>query len=462
LSITRTENNAVAYALKNKCLNLFALIGGMRDMDYAQKISIFKAAAKEDIRTAVKILFYGRDARKGPGERATFHEMAAYLNPEFIAKNLVNLINLGYAKDVFRYFAHSSVVEEFVGIMSTIGEQKVRRELLFKWIPRRGKNFKLLRDELGISNKELRQMIVENSANTVERQMSKKEWDINYPEVPGRAMRKYRKAFKKHNPLGFEKWLEDKTSKASVSATYPHEVCALLNTEPELAQKLWDNLPAISSEEKPIVISDTSGSMYGLPMEVSVALGLYCSEQLDGPFKDKVITFSADPEFHDLSIHRTLKDKYNYLDGNSNWGMNTNFEKTYKLILDTAKHWNVSQDNMPTMIVCISDMQFDEALTDWETDEKVASHHELMKDEFERHGYKFPKLVYWNVRASSTEAMPVDDVSENTALISGFNPAVIQPVLNGESFNPMKIMYDAIAHIDLDFTEPPMIEIGVA
>ena len=112
MSITRTENDAVAYALKNKCLNLFSLIGGMRDMDYATKINIFKEAAKEDIRTAVKILFYGRDARKGPGERATFHSMAAYLNPKFIANNLVSLINLGYAKDVFTYFNHTSVATE--------------------------------------------------------------------------------------------------------------------------------------------------------------------------------------------------------------------------------------------------------------------------------------------------------------------------------------------------------------
>ena len=85
------------------------------------------------------------------------------------------------------------------------------------------------------------------------------------------------------------------------------------------------------------------------------------------------------------------------------------------------------------------------------------SHHELMKAEFEKHGYKFPKLVYWNVRASSTQAQPVGDITENTALISGFNPAVIQPVLNGESFNPMKIMYEAISHIDLDFSVFPIL-----
>lgn len=458
MSITRTENNAVAYALKNKCLNLFSLIGGMRNMATLEKIQIFREAAKEDPRTAVKILFYGRDARKGPGERATFHQMATYLNPEFLAKNLVNLINLGYAKDVFRYFHIPSVVKEFVGILNA-KDESVRKELLFKWIPRKGKNFKLLREELGITNKELRKMIVKNSANTVERQMSKRRWNINYSEVPGGAMRKYRKAFKKHDSDGLQAWIDDKSSKASVSATYPHEITSLLCTEPELAQKLWDNLPAISSKEKPIVISDTSGSMHGLPMDVSVALGIYCSEQLDGPFKDKVITFSADPEFHDLSVYEDLSSKYTYLDSHSNWGVNTDFEKTYKLILNTAKFHNVLPENMPTMIVCISDMQFDKATSDPDSLEYIPkeSHHELMKAEFEKHGYKFPKLVYWNVRASSTQAQPVGDLTENTALISGFNPAVIQPVLNGESFNPMKIMYEAISHIDLDFSVFPIL-----
>ena len=79
-----------------------------------------------------------------------------------------------------------------------------------------------------------------------------------------------------------------------------------------------------------------------------------------------------------------------------------------------------------------------------------------MKRAFEDAGYKFPKLVYWNVRASYTFASPADDITENTALISGFNPSVIEPVLKGDSFNPMKIMYQSIEHLELDFEELPL------
>ena len=122
--------------------------------------------------------------------------------------------------------------------------------------------------------------------------MSDKEWgEISYSSVPGSAMRKYNRAFTKQDSKRFDEWKEDKTTKASVSATYPHEVLAV--PDDELAQKMWDNLPDLLSESDenilPMIV--VSGSMYGEPLAIAISLGMYLSERTKGEFKDLFLTF---------------------------------------------------------------------------------------------------------------------------------------------------------------------------
>ena len=452
----RTENNALTYELKNDCLHLFSKIGAMRNWTKADKIQMFQCAAKEDPTIATKILFWGRDARNGAGERLTFHEIAdTCIDTDFIARNAKVLINLGYAKDLLPYMGNEKVLSEWAMILKGDSDG-VRRDLVAKWTPRKGPIFKAIRNRMALTNKEFRHLLV-TASTTVEQEMAKKDWsDIKYSSVPGAAMRKYSKAFQKHDPVRFMEWKTDKDAKASVSATYPHDVTKLACKTGDwiLAQKLWDNLPQLTGAVNPLIMADTSGSMSGLPMEVAVSLGIFCSEQLPGPFQGKVMTFSSDPRFHELNQFDTLENKWEYLWAHDDWGGSTNFSKAYQLLLESAKFFNTPPEEMPQMIVCISDMQFNEAVDRWGSEVTDRPEHEVMKDSFLDAGYNFPKLVYWNVRASF--GSPVDEVTENTALISGFNPAVIRPLLNGESMNPMKVMYDSLDHIDLDFTCNPL------
>jgi len=447
--MVNTENGAKAYELKNKCLEFFSKVGGMRHSSQIEKAQYFIDAASEDLKTAVKILFWARDARRGAGERKTFHDIVGkFIDVDFIARNAHALINIGYAKDLLPYMSNDKVLSAWSYILKG-KDTGVRQELVAKWTPRRGPIFKAIRDRMAITNKELRMLLVKLSS-TVEQSMSKKDWDdIEYSSVPGAAMRKYGKAFVRHDEERFNNWKLDKDSKASVSATYPHDVIksAYSSEDWDLSQKLWDNLPQLKGDVNPIIMADTSGSMEGLPMLVSCSLGLFCSEQLPGKFNGKVLTFSRDPKFHDLTKFHRLEDKWNYLNGNMDWGYGTDFKKAYSLLLETGKFFNVSNKDMPKMVICISDMQFDRA-------EDGNSLYDSLKNAYKDAGYDFPKLVYWNVRASV--GSPVDDLSNNVALISGFNPAVIKPLLNGDDFNPVKTMYDSINHIDLDFTYNPL------
>jgi hypothetical protein len=465
---TRTENNALTHILKNACLSLFSKIGAMRSTDPAIKIEMFNEAAKESPELATQILFWCRDARQGNGERKTFNDILSTLNPEFVANNFNQIANLGYAKDLFNYFDNPRIVANYGDVLLGTANG-AHQELFAKWAPRRGSNYKKLKNYIATvssikTNKEFRKLLVEGSLSFVEQliTIAKRTGDwsiINYSTVCGAAMRKHSGTFTKYDRERFEAWKADKESKAAVSASYPHDITRVIYKDGSLAQKLWDSLPDFTGSERPLVIADTSGSMRGLPMEVSVSLGIYCAEKMPGHFQNKLITFSENPNWHDLSPYSSIKEKWDYLWKNSNWGMSTNFEKAYSLVLTAANTFNVPQENMPTMIVVLSDMQFDKALNGhsrW-TNKGLTppSHHEIMKAKFEASGYKFPKLVYWNLRKSF--GSPATDLSENTALIPGFNPAILRPLLSGGDFTPTSIMMNSVKHIELDFSAPPLI-----
>ncbi|MED6117794.1 hypothetical protein PIB30_113195, partial [Stylosanthes scabra] len=138
--------------------------------------------------------------------------------------------------------------------------------------------------------------------------MSANRWDsIPYNRVASVAMKLYKEKFLKHDKERFEKYLEDvKSGKTTIAAgaLFPHEIIGSLDDGDggEVAELQWSRMVSdMLSKGKMkncLAVCDVSGSMSGVPMEVSVALGLLVSELNQEPWKGKVITFSADPELH--------------------------------------------------------------------------------------------------------------------------------------------------------------------
>jgi hypothetical protein len=262
--------------------------------------------------------------------------------------------------------------------------------------------------------------------------------------VPGSAMRKYRGAFDKNDFIRFDEWKNDKTSKASVSATYPHEV--LQTNDEALAEKLWNNLPDLlsDSDENILPMIDVSGSMFGTPLAVAVSLGMYLSERTKGEFKDMFLTFSEEPQLVRLTGN-TVKERLDNIQ-QANWGMNTDFEQAYRHILRLAKKHNVVKDSMPTMLLVLSDMQFDES-------QRGMTHFNHMKERYEQAGYKLPKIVFWNLDAHF--GTPAECSNDSVAMVSGFSPSIMKAVLNAENFTPMDVMMEALKDIEIDYTNLP-------
>ena len=295
-----------------------------------------------------------------------------------------------------------------------------------------------------MTNKEYRKWLKKHS-ETVEQTMSMRKWSgVEYSSVPGSAMRKYGRAFDKNDSQRFGDWKEDKTSKASVSATYPHEVLAC--DDEALADKLWSNLPDLlsDSDENILPMIDVSGSMFGQPLAVATSLGMYLSERTKGEFRDMFLTFSENPELVRLQGSSVAQRLRNI--SNADWGMSTDFTKAYQHILDVAVHHDVVPESMPTMLLVLSDMQFNDS-------QRGMTHFEHMKEEYEKAGYKLPKIVFWNLDAHMGTPAQCDD--DSVAMVSGFSPSIMKAILNAEDFTPMDVMMEALKDIELNYINLP-------
>ena len=463
-----TENNAPQYeSAGDNCLDLFSHIATYRDGSRHLLLQNFNKAFKENPLVASKILFWVRAARIGGGERAVFHTIMKEIikdSPKFLSDNAKLLAQLGYWKDLYQYFD----IEAVQHIIAEAIHDKDR--LACKWAPRKGPHAKILKNLLSATNKKYRKWLKQYS-ETVEQQMSDGKWDdIKYESVPGQAMRNYRKAYDKHDRNDrFQEWKLDDT-KASVTASYPHDVMKLIcnaewmdtfldDADFDLAEKQWKNLPDhVKEGENILPMIDVSGSMHGLPMLIAVSLGLYLSEHNKGSFKDTFLTFSGSPELIRLE-EATLKERISRV-VHADWGMNTDFEKAYRAILDNAVSFNVPQSAMPTMLLVLSDMQFDESqkshrLGNYELDTPEPIHFENIRKLFKAAGYEMPKVVFWNLRASQCEGSPARSDGTDVAMVSGFNPVLMKAILNCEDFNPMEVMFKALDDIDVNITNLP-------
>ncbi|KAL9237189.1 hypothetical protein vseg_011771 [Gypsophila vaccaria] len=287
--------------------------------------------------------------------------------------------------------------------------------------------------------------------------MCAKKWDtLPYNRVPSVAMKGYKKLFYKHDKDRFEEYLEKvKAGKATIAAgaLLPHEIIAQLNDGEggEVAELQWkrmvDDLAKGGKLNNCMAICDVSGSMCGVPMEVSVALGLLISELSERPWKGKLITFSEKPQFHTIN-GGTLLQKTNFI-RHMDWGMNTNIQGAFDRILEVAVAGEVPEEQMIKRLFVFSDMEFDKASTsqNWETDYMV------IQSKFKAAGYKnVPEIVFWNLRHS--RATPVPCNQPGVALVSGYSKNLVTLFLEGGGvINPEAVMLAAISKPEYDALE---------
>ena len=471
-----TENGAIAYKTSGKKLT-----------DFNFKISYYRnhpEEAKNDFRdlmescesmeTIARYIFYIGDIREGLGERNLFKiclkEFLKYLDEERIEKILHFIPEYNRWDSLWKtivddeeLFTHAlSIINNQLLFDLTNQEKGESVSLIAKWLPSENASSeetkqmaKKIYRGLHLTPKEYRVVLstLRKYIDVTERKMSLNQWnEIEYKSVPSKANLLYSNSFLKHDEERRKAYIESlKQGKTKINSSvlYPYEIvdkytsyyleeCTGYN---EIYEQMWKSLPKLNIKNT-LVVRDGSGSMCArvgntTPLSVATSLSIYLSENNSDEWKNKFVTFSSRPQIIDLSNCKTLQDKLNKTYKYSDCS-NTNIYATMRLVLDTAIKNNVKQEEMPEMILIISDMQFDGHLFNMS-----GSLFDNIKIQFECAGYKLPKICFWNVAGSYSNTIPLQENEYGLILCSGFSINIVKMFLSGE-IDPYKILLDMI------------------
>lgn len=466
INVTRTENGALAHANTNNAILDFFYYGATLRRDTNRAKALFEKAFYMDPNTALRILFYIRDVRGGQGEREVFRKCLMWLadeHPVWVVSNWKLIPEYGRWDDLIILMDVSTKWADAVCkiLWDQLAEDTHNMlynkpiSLLAKWMPSenasnhatkaKAKNFCHI---MNIAPKQYRKGLVElrKYITLVENNLRIKDYaSIKYDTVPGKALMKYRKAFFRNDEDKFTAHMEAAKkglTKVNSGTLYPYEIVEKYNYGyyfsprggyeeiPEL-EAMWKNLPDYVDDINGLVVADTSGSMSGRPMAVSLSLAMYIAERnKNTTFKDHFITFDYKPTLQKLEGDSLQKRMRSIRSINA---MNTNLQAVFDLVLDRAKACNVPQEEMPKVLIIISDMQFDQACS-----RNQYTNLEVIRKRYASNGYEMPKLVFWNVRASDN--VPAQFNDEGVLLLSGCNPTVLKYAISG-AYNPMEMVY---------------------
>ena len=173
----------------------------------------------------------------------------------------------------------------------------------------------------------------------------------------------------------------------------------------------------------------TSGSGSIAPIDVAVSLALYAAERAKGPFANHYISFSRYAKLVETT-GVDFCDKVAHI-VRANLCENTNLESVFDLVLNTAMHYRVRPEDIPSTLVIVSDMEVDRC-SDMHSNKMIFMNKLRQKWQNACGGkYKFPNLVYWNVDARSNTFL--DDPKSGVTFVSGASPVLFEQVLKGLS-----------------------------
>ncbi len=451
----RTANGMKARkSSANALVDLFYNIGASRGKNIVPQ---FTAAYVQDRDLALRIALWARDARSGAGERQLFRDILTHLektDPQSAVRLMNRVPELGRFDDLLVFKSQDMKAKAY----TLLGDHlRQSNGLAAKWTPRKGEVAREIREFFGMTPKQYRKTLV-GMTKVVESQMCANDWDnINFSHVPSQAARIYKKAFNRHS-VKFAEYVAklvsgDKTVKVNANAVFPHEVLkdiislygrkTLNKTELDHLTMQWEALPNYMNDANILPIVDVSGSMSSPAgkdtkvtcLDVSVSLGLYLADKNKGVFKDTFLTFSEKPEL--LTLKGNIVQKVDQM-VKSTWGMSTNLHAAFNKILSTAMKNNVPQSDMPSMVLILSDMQFNQCVRH---DDSAM---QMIERKYAEAGYTVPSVVFWNLNSSGN--VPVKSDKSGAALVSGFSPSIMASILGADpqEFTPEGMMMKTI------------------
>ena len=456
----RTENGMPVFTSSlDANVDFFSKVGAMRGKDAT---GLFTKALAQDTEVAIRALQWLRDVRGGAGERAQYRNLVKHLlkNPKYdaICEALLHKTTEIGRWDDLHVFMGTKHQDTMIQVLSDALFAD-GSALAAKWTPRKGEVFNALRKYHKMTPKGLRKFLV-GLSNTVEQKMCAGDWEsIAFEHVPSVAAGRYQRAFSRNAELKYSNYrdaLAKGEAKINAGAVYPYNVLQSMRSgDAQVSDAQWKALPNYleGSDENILPLVDVSGSMYvsagGNPnvtcLDVAISLGLYLSERSEGVFKDTFLTFSNNSTL--CRVNGSLSDRYRQM-ARADWGMSTDFVNAFTSILNAATAGNVPQEQMPSTVLVLSDMQFNasQAGSSWSHQAGNAWNEgaqAAVRAKYLQAGYKMPKLVFWDLNARQGQSHATAN-QPNVAMISGFSPALMTSVLQGKDFTPKGIMLETL------------------
>jgi len=458
--IGKTFNGAVTNRTSESRVLDFFSAAGNRAVDLKNE---FDLALAENKSHAYRVALWTRDIRGGAGERETFRNLLKHIEKHYeddAIKLLPMIPILGRWDDLLVFTSPKIKAKAFRMIKDALNDGN---GLTAKWMPRKGVKAEELRKFLEYTPKRYRKTL-SNLSKTVEQQMCAREWDkIVFDHVPSVASSRYQKAFSRHCGDAYKAYKEGlkkvdpetgKTErKVNVGAVYPYDIIKSLNNgDREVSLAQWEALPNYLGDNKILPVVDVSASMtswgyYGqkpidpkikvTPMDIALSVGLYCADKQTGDFSGMFMTFSDDPKIQKLS--GDLVSKITQMQ-RSHWSMSTNVEAAFEEILKVAIKNKVSAEDMPKVLLILSDMEFNSCIKN--PNQTMFNN---AKEMYERYGYVLPTVVFWQINGRS-DNNPVKMHDSNTAIVSGFSTSIFKSILKSdmERYSPYNVMLDVI------------------
>ncbi len=418
------------------------------------------------------------DIRGGMGERRAFRVILKYLAqnyPETVIKNIGNIAEYGRYDDILSLMDTACEQEAVAYIKAVLKDDMKSMQaqdsvsLMAKWLPSVNASSKetvrlakKIAKAMNMSDASYRRMLSALRAyiKILENNLREKDYTFSYEKQPSKALFKYRKAFFRNDEERYSAFISKAVTDPSVMKTgslTPYDIVntiirnrgGMASSERNVLDATWNALENYVNSDNTLAVVDGSGSMYcscfaTQPAAVAESLGIYFAERNKGAFANCFITFSANPRLVEIKgddIFEKVKYCMSY-----NECSNTNIEKTFDLILNTAVKNRLKQKDMPSRLMIISDMEFDCCASDASmTNFEAASmtNFEAAKAKFAKKGYKLPQVVFWNVNSFNRQ-QPVRMNDRGAILVSGMSPQIFA-MLKEDKLDPYSFMMSVIS-----------------
>lgn len=491
LPMVLSENGALMYAGAGSALaDLNARATEMRYADIDRIDQALTEAFAEDPVNCIKLIFQMGDVRCGKGERRFFNTAMDWMTRS-VPKVALEVLPLIPEYTRWDYLVRLTVCEdkEVAGRATELVKKQFRRDLaavralesgenlhreislLGKWMPslqvktaEGKKQVRHLLKALHLQERDYRHALSELRAhlNVIEKAMSAKDYaSIDMEKMTSRQQLRYSGFLKRKMARERHEYIQavlrgEKHMNASVLNPieivhqYTREYsnsdwyCTSLG-ENEDFEALWSLLPdKTNGNGNTLVVRDGSGSMTAplgqgssaTMLEAADAMAIYCAEHLQGPFRNLFLTFSSRPQVVDISDCRTLSEKLNRLNRFCDCS-NTDIEATFDLVLKIAVENHLSQEELPSYLLILSDMEFDAARGAYSYDRRNrqltlsrATLFETIRRKWRSAGYEMPTLVFWHLNGSRT-IFPETDAKSGVIFLSGFSTTELELVMAG-------------------------------